>query len=98
MVHRQHELEQIEQRLTKLRDLLERRRTKKQEIIELQTKVALNEAEGLGFYDNERPGKPSPLGLPPFSPVPGTVTIVPGAEPATAPTAPKPPKAPKAAR
>ena len=51
MVRREHELTQIEERLTKLRELLERRRKKKQEIIELQTKVALNEAEGLGFYE-----------------------------------------------
>jgi hypothetical protein len=57
MVQRQKELKQIEERLAKLRELLNRRRTKKQEIIELQTKVALNEAEGLGFYDGGRPAK-----------------------------------------
>jgi hypothetical protein len=57
MIQREHELKQIEERLTKLRELLDRRRTKKQEIIDLQTKVALNEAEGLGFYDGERPAK-----------------------------------------
>jgi hypothetical protein len=57
MVQRERELKQIEERLTKLRELLDRRRTKKQEIIDLQTKVALNEAEGLGFYDSERPAK-----------------------------------------
>ena len=59
MVQREQELKQIEERLTKLRELLDRRRTKKQEIIDLQTKVALNEADGLGFYENERPAKTS---------------------------------------
>ena len=63
MVGREKELKQIEERLAKLRDLLERRRTKKQEIIDLQTKVALNEAEGLGFYDNERPAKSGASGM-----------------------------------
>ena len=55
MARREQELKQIEERLTKLRELLDRRRTKKQEILDLQMKVALNEAEGLGFYDPERP-------------------------------------------
>lgn len=57
MVQREKELKQIEERLGKLRELLERRRAKKQDIIDLQLKVALNEAEGLGFYDGDRPGK-----------------------------------------
>ena len=57
MAQRERELKQIEERLTKLRDLLSRRRSKKQEIIDLQIKVALNEADGLGFYENERPAK-----------------------------------------
>jgi hypothetical protein len=61
MVAREHELKQIEERLAKLRDLLERRRAKKQEIIDLQTKVALNEAEGLGFYESDRPAKTVPF-------------------------------------
>jgi hypothetical protein len=55
---RQKELTQIEERLTKLRELLDRRRTKKQDILDLQMKVALNEADGLGFYDSEQPGGP----------------------------------------
>jgi hypothetical protein len=50
---REKELTEIEQRLAKLRELLDRRRNSKQEIIELQAKVALNEAEGLGFYEGE---------------------------------------------
>ena len=57
MVQREKELKQIEERLAKLRELLERRRAKKQDIIDLQVKVALNEADGLGFYDGDRPGK-----------------------------------------
>ena len=49
---REDELAQIESRLTKLREQLDRRRSKKQEILDLQMKVALNEADGLGFYEN----------------------------------------------
>lgn len=57
MTQREGELAKIEERLTKLRELLERRRAKKQEIVELQAKVALNEADGLGFYNTEHPSK-----------------------------------------
>jgi hypothetical protein len=53
MARREAELKQIEQRLAKLRELLDRRMNSKQEIIELQAKVALNEADGLGFYEGE---------------------------------------------
>jgi hypothetical protein len=94
MVGREHELKQIEERLAKLRDLLERRRAKKQEIIDLQTKVALNEAEGLGFYDSERPAKVHPLtvmlpetridassGLIPVAPAPKAAPKAPKATP-----------------
>jgi hypothetical protein len=56
MVRREAEVTKIEQRLTKLRELLDRRRTKKQEIVELQTKVVLNEADGLGFYESTTMG------------------------------------------
>lgn len=61
MKSRAQELNDIAARLEKLRAQLDRRRQKKQEIIDLQVKVALNEADGLGFY-----GSPSPLG--PFVP------------------------------
>jgi hypothetical protein len=57
MAQRERELKQIEERFTKLRELLSRRRSKKREIIDLQIKVALNDADGLGFYDSERPAK-----------------------------------------
>ena len=70
MARRKQELSLIEQRLSQLREQFDRRSTKKREIVELQAKVALNEAEGLGFYDGERAG----------------VLGVPGALPATDPT------------
>jgi hypothetical protein len=80
MAQRERELKQIEERLTKLRELLSRRRSKKQEIIDLQTKVALNEADGLGFYQSERLPKtgfgtyyysPGPI-VPPVPAIPPT--------------------------
>ena len=92
MVQREKELKQIEERLTKLRDLLERRRAKKQDIIDLQTKVALNEAEGLGFYDSERPAKVGPF----------TVTLpgnrVEASSGTVVPAAPTPKAAPSASK
>lgn len=48
--NRQEAVGDLEQRLQKLKAQLERRREKKQEIIDLQMKIAKNEAEGLGFY------------------------------------------------
>ena len=50
MTRRQKELESIEARLQKLHAQLDRRRAKKQEIIDLQVKMSANEADGLGFY------------------------------------------------
>ena len=58
MEQREKELKQVEERVTKLRELLERRRAGKQEIIDLEAKVALNQANGLGFYDGEVTGGP----------------------------------------
>jgi murein L,D-transpeptidase YcbB/YkuD len=46
---REKELADVEARVQKLRAQLERRRAKMEEIIDLQVKVAINEAEGLGF-------------------------------------------------
>jgi len=46
---RETELAKIEERVKKLRAQLDRRRTAKAEIIQLQLKVLANEAEGLGF-------------------------------------------------
>jgi len=49
MQARESELTKLEERLTKLRSQMERRRKAKGEIIQLQLKVLVNEAEGLGF-------------------------------------------------
>jgi hypothetical protein len=46
---RETELAKLEERLRKLRTQLDRRRKAKSEIIDLQLKVLINEAEGLGF-------------------------------------------------
>jgi hypothetical protein len=46
---REDELAKLEERLQKLNAQLDRRRKAKGEIIELQMKVLINEAEGLGF-------------------------------------------------
>jgi murein L,D-transpeptidase YcbB/YkuD len=51
---RKKELVEIEARLAKLRSQLDRRRAKKDEIVDLQVKVAINEAEGLGFTSAPR--------------------------------------------
>ena len=56
MTHRQKELESIETRLQKLHAQLDRRRAKKQEIIDLQVKMSANEADGLGFYSQSEGG------------------------------------------
>ncbi len=57
MVRREGEVTKIQERLVKLQQLLERRRAKKQEFVELQVKVAIAEAEGMGFYENS--GEPA---------------------------------------
>jgi hypothetical protein len=46
---RETDLAKLEERLNKLRTQLDRRRTAKAEIIQLQLKVLANDAEGLGF-------------------------------------------------
>jgi murein L,D-transpeptidase YcbB/YkuD len=51
---REQELASIEERLNKLRAQLDRRRAKKQEIVDLQVKVVINDAEGLGFYSESK--------------------------------------------
>jgi hypothetical protein len=56
MVHRQKELEGVEARLQKLHAQLERRRAKKQDIIDLQVKMSVNDADGLGFYSQPEGG------------------------------------------
>ncbi len=62
MQRREEELVKVEERLKNLRSLLEKRRAKQREIIELQIKVLLNEADGLGFFNNASPpGGPFPM-------------------------------------
>lgn len=51
---REQELASIEERLNKLQAQLDRRRAKKQEIVDLQVKVVINDAEGLGFYSESK--------------------------------------------
>jgi len=46
---REGEISKLEERLTKLRTLLERRRKAKSDIVQLEVKVLTNEADGLGF-------------------------------------------------
>jgi hypothetical protein len=50
MKRRELELTKLEQRVEALRQQATRRQAKKADIIELQTRVLLNEADGLGFY------------------------------------------------
>jgi hypothetical protein len=50
MARREKELEAMENRLTKLKEQLARRRDKMNEILDLQVKVLVNEADGLGFF------------------------------------------------
>ena len=49
MLNRKQELAAIEARLAKLPAQLDRRREKKDDIVNLQYQVAVNEAEGLGL-------------------------------------------------
>ena len=55
MKTRATELEKVEARVKKLRTLLDKRASKKQEIVDLQVKVLENEADGLGFFNNAAP-------------------------------------------
>jgi hypothetical protein len=103
MKRREEELANVERRVKELRELLERRREKRDDIIRLQVEVLQNEANGLGFFSTEGPGSaqnlnmlfwppgPSaglPQGHPPVQPVPAT-PYVPGA-PAAPVVAPVP--------
>jgi hypothetical protein len=62
MKRRAKDLAKIEERVKKLHALMENRREKKQEIIDLQMKVLEYDANGLGlFSDGAREGQPTPL-------------------------------------
>ena len=54
-LRREQELASIEERVKNLRAQLAKRKEKKQEIIDLQMKVAENEADGLGFFSTQGP-------------------------------------------
>jgi hypothetical protein len=83
--HREQEVAEIESRVKKLREQLERRKKAKDEIVGLRLKTIVNESEGLGFsgpLDLEPTGKrpatgPTPGPVPPsydaFSPRPAVV-------------------------
>jgi hypothetical protein len=59
MKRREEELKKVEARVKNLRALLQKRREKQEEILDLQMKVLLNEADGLGFFNNAMPpGQP----------------------------------------
>jgi hypothetical protein len=93
MVNREKELAELEKRLAKLREQLDRRRTKKQDIMDLQIKVLLNEADGLGFYSGGEKsdyspfgtfgavGQPMTIALPPVPPPPAYVAPADAASP-----------------
>ena len=85
MERREKELAEVEERVTKLRSTLQRRREKKRDILDLQMEVLLNEADGLGFFGGEGPGRPEgpwalqlqgppgypqPVPVPPAAPAP----------------------------
>ncbi len=96
MVQREKDLKQVEERVTKLHELLEKRRSNKQEIIDLESKVVMNQANGLGFYDNDESGGGGLFkGGPPFTIKTdgrswGTTSYV----PKVAPVPPEPPVKP----
>jgi len=56
MARREQELAKLEERLGKLRAQLDHRREKRQDIIDLQIKVAVYEADGLGFLSQPSHG------------------------------------------
>ena len=57
MKGREAELSKLEARLKKLREQLDRRRQARGEIIQLEVKVLVNEAAGLGFSSQGRSGE-----------------------------------------
>ena len=78
MKRREEELANVERRVKELRDLLERRREKKEDIIELQVEVLRNEVDGLGFFSEPQPGGKGVLQLRLNNPYGGAVAV-PGA-------------------
>jgi hypothetical protein len=97
---REQDIAEIEARVARLQAQLEHRRAKKQEIIDLQAKVAINEAEGLGFYGERKPDGFDFKG-PSFMTTPSSTILVPHAGPiSVGPSSgetPKPPSPPSTA-
>jgi hypothetical protein len=97
MKRRKTELDEMEKRLSKLRDQLARRHSKMDEIVDLQIKVLINEADGMGFFSGE-PQSDLKLASPLermkkdqryfYSPRTVEAVIVPGSPPPPVPTAP----------
>jgi hypothetical protein len=104
MERREEELANVERRVKELRELLERRREKKDDIIRLQVEVLRNEADGLGFFSAEGAGGaqhqyglwyyPQPAPAVAFPPSHPQVPMVPGTPPAPA-AAPVPERLPR---
>jgi hypothetical protein len=69
MKQREAALKEMEARLSKLKERLAKRHDKMQEIVDLQIKVLINEADGLGFFSGEPAFNGSPLN--PRSAAPG---------------------------
>jgi hypothetical protein len=53
VVEREKEINKLEERVAKLRDIVQRRRKERAGIIDLQIKVVVNEAKGLRFKSND---------------------------------------------
>jgi hypothetical protein len=75
---READLAQLEQRVGKLRAQLERRRTSKSEITQLQVKVLVSDADGLGisgashfYFSKPVPGASAVPSVPAAPPTPG---------------------------
>src|SRR5262249_10912589 len=98
MAQRKKDLGQLEERVTKLREQLEGRKAKKPEIVDLQIKVLLNEADGLGFSSGSS-ASDAILKLNGPIYVPGVPGIVPPAPPQpAAPAVPAKPRSPQKAK
>jgi hypothetical protein len=90
---REQELAAITERVERLQAQLDRRRGKKQEIVDLQVKVAINDADGLGFYSQPVPPGdmmvgPSTWGAPAAVPVPVAAPMPHAPIPPAPPTVP----------
>jgi hypothetical protein len=102
MKRRDAELKEMAKRLKKLEEQLELRKEKMDEIVDLQMKVLVNQANGLGFFSNEQTSnehlpqnqfyfyspRPKIVAQPPTTQIVPGATAVP-AEPPT-PTPPRP--------